>query len=168
MKTQMPVVMILAVILISCAPRQIPASIGIPTAGNAVATDEFTRKNNFGDGYVAHVLIHDVNSETKETILKVLVTQWLEHYKTGSTAEGARIKDFQLGEISLLERIKGDPSIVGSVWFSIVPAQIPNDWASFPGDEIKPEDIWWRVAAPFGVYQDEDYFWLRLVFGRGT
>jgi hypothetical protein len=157
MKKQMPLVFFLAAILISCAPVQIPAS-----------TEKFTRNNDFGDGYVAHIPIDDVASETPEAIVKILVTQWLEHYKTESTAKLAMIKDFQLGEVTLLERTEHDPSIVASVSFSIVPAQIPNDWASFPGEEIKPEDQWWYLVAPFGVYQDPDYYWLKLVFVRGT
>jgi hypothetical protein len=168
MKKQMLLVVILSVILISCTPKQTLTPTKISSIENVTPTDEFSRKNAFGDGYIAHILINDVNSENPEAIIKILVTQWLEHYKTGSTAEQAMIKDFQLSEITLLEKIKGDPSIVASVGFSIIPAQIPNDWASFPGDEIKPEDTWWRLYAPFGVYQDKDYFWLRLMFGRGT
>ncbi len=163
MKKHMRFVTILAAILISCAPRPT-----LTPATNTVPIVEFSRKNDFGDGYIAHVLINDVRSEAPETIIKILVTQWLEHYKAGSTADRATIKDFQLGEITLLERMKNDPSIVASAWFSIMPSQIPNDWASFPGDEIKPEDTWLRLYAPFGVYQDKDYYWLKLMFGRGT
>ena len=168
MKKQISLVIILVAILSSCTPKQFPDATKTPPTASAVPTEEFTRKNDFGDGYVAHIPIDDVTSETPEAIVKILVTQWLEHYKTGSTAERAMIKDFQLGEVTLLERKEPDPSVVASVWFSIVPTQIPNDWASFPGDEIKPEDKWWRLAAPFGVYQDPDYYWLKLVFGRGT
>jgi len=164
MKKQMPLVLILAAILVSCAPRQ----ASVPAIESPVPTVEFLRKNDFGDGYIAHVPITDVSSETPEMIVKLLVTQWLEHYKTGSTADRAEIEDFQIGEITLLERMKSDPSIVASVGFSIIPSQIPNDWASFPGDEIKPGDSWWRLYAPFGVYQDKDYYWLKLMFGRGT
>ena len=164
-RTLLPI--LFALILISCSSGQTltPENSSI---GNVAPTDEFSGKNAFGDGYISHVLINDVNSESPEKIVEVLVTQWLEHYKTGSTAEREMIKDFQLDEITLLERIKSDPSIVASVGFSIIPAQIPTDWASFPGDEIKPEDTWWRLYAPVGVYQDKDYFWLGLMFGRGT
>ena len=164
MKKQMPLVLILAAVLVSCVPRQAL----VPAIESTVPTVEFSRKNDFGDGYVAHVLISDVSSETPEMMVRILVTQWLEHYKIGGTADQAEIEDFQLGEITLLERMKSDPSIVASVGFSIIPSQIPNDWASFPADEIKPEDSWWRLYAPFGVYQDKDYYWLKLMFGRGT
>jgi hypothetical protein len=145
-----------------------PASTKMLSAASAVSTEEFAIKNDFGDGYVAHIPIEDVASETPEAIMRILVNQWLEHYKTGSTVEGATIKDFQLDEVTLLKRMEHAPAIVASVRFSIIPSQIPNDWASFPGDEIKPDDVWWRLVAPFGVYQDKDSFWLKLMFGRGT
>jgi len=164
MKKQMPLVLILAAILVSCAPRQ----ASVPAIESAVPTVEFSRKNDFGDGYIAHIVISDVSSETPEMMVNFLVTQWLEHYKTGNTADRAEIKDFQIGEITLLERMKNDPSIVASVGFSIIPSQIPNDWASFPGDGIKPDDSWLHLYAPFGVYQDKEYYWLKLMFGRGT
>ncbi len=137
----MLLVIILAAILISCTPKQtLTPVIFQPTfslspaktssAENATPTDEFSRKNDFGDGYIAHILINDVNSANPEAIIKILVTQWLEHYKTGSTAERAMIRDFQLGEITLLERTKNDPSIVASVWFSIINAGISPQLAA--------------------------------------
>lgn len=158
----------LAMVLSSCASVQIPASTKIPSAVSVVPTEEFARKNDFGDGYAAHIPIKDGASETPEAIIKILVIQWLEHYKTGSAAERAMIRDFQLSEVTLLQTTEHEPSIVASVSFSIVPAQIPNDWASFPGDKIKSEDKWWRLAAPFGVYKDPYYYWLKLVSDRGT
>jgi len=130
MNKQISFVIILIAILVSCTPGQTT-----PTTEGAVPANNFSRKNDFGDGYISHVLIHEVDSETPEMITKILVTQWLDHYKTGSTPKMAAIMDFQLGEIKLLKRMKNDPSIVASVWFSIIPSQVPNDWTSFPGDE---------------------------------
>src|SRR5215208_6867613 len=164
MKKQILFVIILTTIVISCVPLQTAS----PIVQSVIPTDGFSRRNDFGDGYISHVSINDVNSETPEMIVKILVNQWLDHYKTGSTVEMATIEDFQVGEITLLERMNNDPSIVASVEFSIIPSQIPNDWASFPGDGITSEDSWWLLYAPVGVYQDKDYYWLKLMFGKGN
>lgn len=167
-RTLFPVLALVAVVLVlGTGCRSFTDNLTSTT--NPVPTDEFkNRKNSFGDGYIAHVLAKDVENKRQEEIVNLLVTQWLEHYKTGSTDERAKIKDFQLDEIILLERTESDPDIVASVLFSIIPDQIPNDWASFPGQEVASDDTWWHLYAPFGVYKDDNYFWLKLVFNRGN
>ena len=137
---------------------------------NAITTDEYlVRKNDFGDGYIAHIPIKEVNASSQEQIVEILVIQWLEHYKTQSKEKRAIIEDYKFDGVKLLGRTKNDPEIIAGVSFSIIPAQIPNDWASFPGDEIRLNDSWWHLVAPFGVYRDDgEYFWLKLMFGHGT
>jgi hypothetical protein len=140
----------------------------LPLAGNITPTDDFAnRKNDFGDGYIAHVTIEDVEGLDKEEIVRILVAQWLEHYKTQSTQTDASIKDYTVDEITLVERNVGsDPSIVASIRFSIIPVQIPNIWAVFPGDVVEPDDSWWHLEKLLGVYGEppnSDYYWLRIM-----
>lgn len=147
---------------------RVPLLTHIPLE-NPVPTDEYlVRKNDFGDGYIAHIPIEEANGASQEQIVEILVIQWLEHYKTQSKETRATIEDYKVDHVKLSERSQTDPEIVAGVSFSIIPAQIPNDWASLPGDEIKPDDIWWHLVATFGVYKDENHYWLKLLIGWGT
>lgn len=140
-----------------------------PFEVTTIPTGEPTHSASFGDGYIARVPIDDHYYSTPEQIVQALVTQWLEHYKTGSKVSNVYIKDFALGRITFLDNPPGSGfDIVAAVKFSIIPTQIPNDWAGFPGDAISPNDVWWHIGAPFGIFKEGDYFILKLVFGRGT
>lgn len=132
-------------------------------------TDEFSRFDQFGDGYIAKVKVEDVKNDNSEEIVNILVTQWLEHYKTESSYQNAAIEDFSVDEIRILDNpSNGTYVIVAGVSFSIIPRKTPNDYGGFPGKEYDPNTPWWRIAAPFGVIQINDYYYLRLVFGWGT
>jgi hypothetical protein len=88
-----------------------------------------------------------------EEIVKTLVIQWLEHYKTQSQAPNVALKDYTLDKINLLDISSSSGfEIVAGVKFSIIPAQVPNDWASFPGDTISPNDVWWHLSTAFHKY----------------
>ena len=135
----------------------------------AIPTDQYSRQDEFGDGYIARIPIQDVQDSSSEEIVKLLVAQWLEHYKTASQAPDATIEDYEIREVSLMDNtINPGYEIVAGVLFSIIPTQQPNQWASFPGDLRSEGDIWWPVWAPFGVFQEGEYYRLRLVFGWGT
>lgn len=150
----------LAFVLLGCQPNANKTLENFPDS----PTEEFSGKNAFGDGYIAHVPIDDVKEASQEEIVKILVTQWLEHYKSESTDADATIKDYKLDGIDLLERKKdSDPAILASVGFSIIPAQTPNEWASFPGN-ISFDDSWWHLVMLCGIHQrGEEYYWLRLI-----
>ena len=134
-------------------------------------TIHYANTDSFGDGYIARIPIDAVTDKNYEEILRILVTQWLEHYKTesSSTSTSASIIDFEVGDIHLLNR-SCDPffEIVANVRFSIIPTQVPHDMASFPGDLIQDGDTWWNLSMPVGVFIDDDDYRLRLVFGWGT
>lgn len=134
---------------------------------NAIRIDEFTLKNDFGDGYVAHILVEDVKQVDQDEIVKTLVRQWLEHYKTQSIQSDVMIKEYELNEIKLVKGLyNNNPAIVASVKFSVIPKQIPNGWASFPGSEITPNDTWWHLEVLFGIYgndKESKYYWLKIL-----
>ena len=148
---------------------QIPTISPSPTATKSTPANEYTNSDNFGDGYISRVPIKDFNNLAPEEIVKALVIQWLEHYKTQNQAPNVALKDYALDKINLLDNSSSSGfEIVAGVKFSIIPAQIPNDWASFPGDTISPNDVWWHLSAPFGIFKDSEYLILKLVFGWGT
>lgn len=102
--------------------------------------------------------------------MQVLVTQWLEHFKISSKVSTVAIKDFALDDsITILDNPPDSGyDMVAGVKFSIIPAQIPNDWASFPGETLLPDDVWWHIGAPFGIRKEGEDYILELVFGWGT
>ncbi|MBL8051169.1 MAG: hypothetical protein JNM46_08105 [Anaerolineales bacterium] len=57
---------------------------------------------------------------------------------------------------------------VAGVKFSIIPSVIPNDFASFPGEEINPDSEWWHLVNIFGYYQIGEFYYLRILPGWGT
>lgn len=121
--------------------------------------------NNFGDGYIPWYLTKEAGNLSPEDLVRIMVTQLLEHYKTQSKAPKAAIKDYKLGVINVIKAITNDPNfyeILGGVQFSIIPAQIPSDWGSFPGEGATPGDSWWHLGTGFIIFRDGGYFRLQL------
>jgi hypothetical protein len=132
-------------------------------------TIHYANGDNFGDGYIARVRIEDATNNSQEEIVTILVTQWLDHYKTQSQVPSATIKDYSVDKINLLNPFCDQFfEIVAGVRFSIIPVQVPNDYVGFPGEAINPNDVWWQLSAPFGIFKDGEFYRLRLVFGWGT
>ena len=150
-----------------------PTSIKIATPfcqpAGYPGTIHYANSDNFGDGYVAHIRVEDVVAKSQEEVVSILVSQWLEHNKTQTGVPSAIIKDYTIDKVYLKDP-SCDPffTIVAGVRFSIIPNQFPNDYASFPGDAINSNDVWWHLSAPFGIFKDGDSYKLRLVFGWGT
>jgi hypothetical protein len=140
-----------------------------PVCANPPPVDHYAHSDAFGDGYVARLSVRDAANLDHKELLRALVKQWLEHYKTHNKPVSAALKAYSINEINL-----GDPYcdpyfiILGGVKFSITPVQIPNEYASFPADNTDPTDATWFLSAPFAVFKDGDDYRLRLVFGWGT
>lgn len=167
----------LAVIVVSCsaAPaKQTPSapllSSQIPPTKIFPPTDQFEYQDQFMDGFIARIPIKDANNASPEEVVRILVTQRLEHYKTQSKDPAATIKDYTLDGVTLEKDTSYDPfyEIVAWVRFSIIPAEIPSDWASYPGSGVTPNDPWWHIEAPYGVFKDNGFYRLRVIFGWGT
>jgi hypothetical protein len=138
----------------------LPSSIG--------PTEEFSGKNSFGDGYIAHIPINDVRDMRPEEIVRVLITQWLEHYKTDNHQPDVMIKDYKIKEISHVdaETHENNPTlpITAGIKFSIIPpAQIPKEWRCLPESTTGP---WCQLQLAFAVYGNENtsqYYWLKII-----
>lgn len=143
-----------------------------PTLQNTDVPNHYDQNDTFGDGFIARILIKDTNNLSQEDILTKLVNLYLEHYKTKSLAPRVTIKDYK--DVSVSKVIKDNNNydgffeIVAFVKFSIIPAEIPNDWASLPGDPISSNDPWWHLGTVFGYFRDSEYFRLRMMPGWGT
>lgn len=132
-------------------------------------TIHYENGDAFGDGHISRILVSAVGGKSEEEIVHILVTQWLEHYKTQSKSASATIKDYAIGTVNMLDP-SCDPffEFVADVRFSILPVQIPNAYAAFPSGGVNPNSGWWHISAPFGVFRDSEDYRLRLVFGWGT
>ncbi|MGB8213809.1 MAG: hypothetical protein WCE68_09660 [Anaerolineales bacterium] len=139
-----------------------------PVCGAPVG-DDFASQDGFGDGFIARVPIQAVANKGQQDIVYNLVNQWLAHYQTNSRSASAAIKRYTINDIKLRNPFC-DPFflILSSVDFSIVPAQIPNEFASFPSASTKPNDTWVHIFVPFAVFKDGNDYRLRMVFGWGT
>jgi hypothetical protein len=130
---------------------------------------EFNKTNGFGDGYVAHVLIEDVGQMKEEDILRLLVTQWLEHCKTEEAYPNVLIKDYTIGAIKPLE-VHGyytEPLFKAFVEFSIIPDQKQNSWL---GGLIRVEEPWLHLRMRLGVFgnkYESPYYWLDFAGAAG-
>jgi hypothetical protein len=132
-------------------------------------TVHYANTDSFGDGYISLADKDFVEGKNYEEIVRILVNQWLEHYKTSNLSTSASINDYEVEKITLIDP-SCDPffTIVASVRFSVIPSQVPHEMAGFPGGAIKEGDLWWHLSAPFGVFVDDNNYRLRLVFGWGT
>jgi len=131
-----------------------------PPSENTIPTAQIQR-----GWFVARILAKDAESKSPEEILRILVIQLLEHYKTQNESPTAAIKDYAFDGIGAILGVSHDPfnGIVASVKFSIIPVQTPNDWASLPVTIIGEDDTWWRLSGLFNAFREGEYFKLRML-----
>ena len=136
-------------------PTHYPMPTGLPTS----FTDQ--REN------IASISREEAENYSREELLKVMVSRWLEGWKANTSSPNA-IEDYYMGDVSIRSHsAEPDADIIAWVHFSIKPISIPNDWAAWPG-EIKENDPWWHLYQTFGVVRKGDIFWLSLLIGWGT
>lgn len=154
--------LVLSIQVFGCAPsNDLPLHPILPT-------DDFSHSDEFGDGFIANVAKSEVENLTPEEVIMLLVSQWLEHYKTQSGDPQATIKDYSIDEMVIFETPNSLYLYGAKVRFSVVPVEVPNAYAAFPGDPIDPNDPWWHIGAPFGVLEVDGRYYLRMLFGWGT
>lgn len=135
-------------------PTHYPMPTGLPTS--------FSGREN-----IASVSREEAENYSREELLKVLVSRWLEGWKANLFSPNA-IEDYYMGEVSIRSHsTEPDADIIAWVHFSIKPVYIPNSWAAYPG-EINENDPWWHLYQTFGVVRKGDTFWLSLLIGWGT
>lgn len=120
---------------------------------------------SFGTGYLANIAVNDVLNNSNEEIVKLLVSQWLEGFKTGMTSYDA-IKNYSVDRVTI--RSHDASEIIASVIFSIQPVEYSQNWASMVTSDSNSNDPWWHLGATFGIFRDGEYFRLKLLPGWGT
>ena len=135
-------------------PTHYPMPTGLPTS--------FSGREN-----IASISREEAENYSREELLKVLVSRWLEGWKANTSSLNA-IENYYMGDVSIRSHsTEPDADIIAWVHFSIKPISIPNDWAAWPG-EIKENDPWWHLYQTFGVVRKGDTFRLSLLIGWGT
>jgi hypothetical protein len=155
---------ILNVILTGCSTQE--QTTVIPSS----STPRIIPTSSFGVGDIASISLEEAANLSNEEIVRVLVSQWLESYKTDSSNPDA-IVAYKVKEVS----IQNPPADVGSgmiaiVTFAIQPVGVPNNWASLPSENggISEDDPWWHLGATFKIILDGENLILRTAFGWGT
>lgn len=121
--------------------------------------------SSFGKGDIAKVSRKETENLSDEEIVKLLMSQWLEGYKTNTSSQDA-ITDYKVKEVFI--QSSSTSSIVAIVTFDVQPVGVPNNWASIARGSITDNDLWWSCGGTFQVILDEENCVLRTAFGWGT
>ena len=140
-------------------PENLDAKITpLPTSAN-IATP------SFGKGDIAKVPRKEAENLSDEEIVKLLMSQWLEGYKTNTSSQDA-ITDYKLKEVFI--QSSSPSSITAIVTFDVQPVGVPNNWAQIGIESVTENDVWWPLGGTFQVIMDDEYCVLRTAFGWGT
>lgn len=143
--------------LIPVIPTHYPMPTGLPTSDSK-------RIEN-----IASISREEAEQYSREELLKVLVSRWLEGYKHTSVSR-SKIDDYYMGEVTIISHsTEPDADIIAWVDFSIQPTvQLYSNWAAWPTKDSNPDDPWWHLFQTFGVVRQGDTFWLSVLPGWGT
>lgn len=134
----------------------------------SVPSPQVIPTSSFGIGDIASVARKDVATLSSEDIVKVLIGQWLEGYKTDSFSKEA-IVDYKVEQVFIKQKpTDTNPEIVAGVTFSVEPKGYSDNWATLSKDVITENAKWWRLGGIFSVVLDGEYYKLRTAFGWGT
>ena len=143
-----------------------PSDTPIPiTDTPTLPTEEFTRTVDYKDGYVAHIPISEAKDLSSEEIVKLLVTQYLEHYRTGTTLPEWKLFQYQIEKVTIrFEDKNGNPFIKATVRYSVIP---DTPWFS-PAILITEKSCfpWYTYAKNYAVYGNKpgsSYYWLESI-----
>ena len=159
--------------LISCAhAAQSSASYPNPTTATPVfigkgITDTpkpISTRANFEIDHLSNLPSEDFLNYSEEGLFKILVSQWLEKYKTGVIPSDP-IKDYRIDRVTM-KQAEGS-KIMALIDFSIHPIEEFSNWSVLIITHSNPNDPWDHLQALFTIYQEEGYIWLKLVPGGG-
>ncbi len=123
---------------------------------------------DFGRGDIAEISSQDALNYSDEELFDLLVSQWLEQYKTGAIPNNI-ISDYRIDEIEIDQRPKKEFEVVAWVFFSIQPADKHlGNWATLVRKHADSNDPWDHLSTIFGIYRDGDTLKLRWLPGWGT
>ena len=144
-----------------------PSDTPIPVTDTpTLPTEEFTRTVDYGDGYVAHIPISEAKDLSSEELVELLVTQYLEHFRTETTLPEWRLFYYKVEKVTIrFEDENENPFIKALVNYNIIP---DSPWYTAPS--IDSSDPWglpgWSYTKGFAVYGNKpgsSYYWLERI-----
>lgn len=146
-------------------------STAIPTS---IFLDDYADSDQFGDQYFARLPIEKAKDLSSEEIVRLMMNQWLEHYKMDCQDPYYQLEAYSVGNIKL-DTARYGYEIVANIQYEILPVQpltadytgevAPNGWYSFPGNFLP--DGTEQLGAYFGVFREGDNYRLRMLIGWG-
>lgn len=113
---------------------------------------------NFMRGNIASIANKDVLNYSNEEIFKVLISQWLEKYKTGVIPSDP-IKDYTVDKV-IIDQVN-DSKVTAWIEFSIQPIEYSSNWSTITMKRADSSDPWDHMAGLFTIYQEGGYIWLK-------
>lgn len=123
---------------------------------------------DFGQGDIAEIASQDALGHSDEELFNLLVSQWLEKYKTG-TIPNNTISDYRIDEIGIDQGPKKEFTSVAWIYYSIqIVGKHSGNWSSLITRSSNATDPWEHLLTVFGIYRDGDSLKLRMLPGWGT
>jgi hypothetical protein len=173
---------LLVFLLVSCAPSLSPSAYPNPVTATATPTLTAVKliprtltptdlppvppSQDFGKGNLAEMGLDEVQNLSEEEIAKLLVSKWLESYKTDKSIPEA-IDDYSVEKADIRSH-PSDIEVIVTVQFSVVPVRYSANWVSMSIKAINSNDSWWYISGTFSVFQEEGNYKLKLLPGWGT
>ncbi|MFZ5878665.1 MAG: hypothetical protein ACOY0R_04795, partial [Chloroflexota bacterium] len=127
-----------------------------------------TLARDFGQGDIAEIASQDALNYSDEELFDLLVSQWLEKYKTGAIPNNT-ISDYRIDEIDIDQGPKKEFTAVAWIYYSIqIVGKHSGNWSSLITRASDATDPWEHLLTVFGIYQDGDSLKLRMLPGWGT
>ncbi len=150
----------------------LPARTPVPFGKNKPATPTRyyppTLARDFGQGDIAEIASQDALNYSDEELFELLVSQWLEKYKTGVILNN-NISDYRIDEVDIDQRPRKEFEVVARVIFSIQPnSEHLGNWGTLVRKYADSTDPWDHLSTTFGIYRDGDFLKLRWIPGWGT
>lgn len=157
--------------IVTASSTTLPARTPVPFGKNKPATPTRyyppTLARDFGQGDIAEIASQDALNYSDEELFELLVSQWLEKYKTGVISNN-NISDYRIDEVKIDQRPRKEFEVVARVFFSIQPVDKLGNWAPMVRKHSDSTDPWEHLSTIFGIYRDGDFLKLRMLPGWGT
>lgn len=156
-------------------PANVHTKQEITPVPTSIFWNDYADSDQFGDQYIPRLSIEGVKNLPEEEIVRLLVDQWLEHYKTDCQDPYYQLETYSVGNIRL-DTAQYGYEIVANIQYEILPMQpltadytgeaAPNGWYAFPGKFLP--DGTEQLGAYFGVFREGDHYRLRMLIGWGV
>lgn len=155
-------------LITACLPVTYPELKTPPPETTSFPFQVFTYNKNFGDGYIARIPTKEFEGSPSEEIIKILLAEWFDYFKTQTQNTDYKIRDYKIEDITLIDIPEGSRyKYVAKVRFSVIPVLTLSQWMGISENAIEqPDNIWWNSTVFFGVTSVDDVFNLFLLVAQ--